>query len=139
MPAKSTGLGPFSRFLLSALVGCLATLLIGCGLWFVDDIILDVTDHQQIPRPADSAVSYAVNSVGIVEQKSGLFKRHLNYQVYVGCEAGMGYGHGFVFDNGDDPPVISAVGWEPGGVRVRLYSGHELFFPIEQQNQYCWR
>ncbi|QLY32159.1 hypothetical protein H0264_07755 [Nocardia huaxiensis] len=135
---KATGLGPVSRFLLSALAGCLATLLIGSVLYFVDDVTVKVIDHQRISRPAESTVTYDVNTVGIIEYRSGLFRRHVSYKVYVGCQP-MDFGHLFEIDNGDVPPVISAAIWEPDGVRVRLDPLHELYFPIEKEHQFCWR
>ncbi|GAA3985859.1 hypothetical protein GCM10023085_79980 [Actinomadura viridis] len=112
---------------LSGLVIVLA-LLAGAllDLWLVRHETFDLQTQPESVKYEDEAVHYA----GIVRTRSRLLGRHHEYLLYAGRDAGMSYGHyvtvGFT---GSGRPILTVVRWEPGGVRARFASGHEIFVP----------
>jgi hypothetical protein len=106
-----------------------ATIILAVGL--LDVSLQRTTTLKRLQQP--SAVRYpdgARHYIALREGRSLIFGRVVEHTIYTGRDPGLSYGHFVEIDlpGGDRPELAGAV-WEPGGVRARFASGHELFVP----------
>ncbi|AHH21886.1 hypothetical protein NONO_c71250 [Nocardia nova SH22a] len=129
--ANMSGGGPLSRFRLGFAVGCCVTLLVAVAILALDTGLRRTSDLQRDTQPADVVYSDgSTHLAGVVEVRSWLFRRHVEYQVYTGRDPSMSYGHFVrIGMTGVEPPEFADVRWSGDGVRMRFRSGHELFVP----------
>jgi hypothetical protein len=67
--------------------------------------------------------------VGLLERRSWIFGRHQAYELYIGRDSSLSYGHHVVLDFTGGRPRLAGATWQAEGVLVRLGSGHEVFVP----------
>ncbi|MRH87245.1 hypothetical protein GFY24_07170 [Nocardia sp. SYP-A9097] len=131
---------PNARLVLGLAMGLFLGVFATLTVLFIDvDVLTSPRNIQMLVVPTTgTALEGDRRIIGIVEERSGLFRRHQGYYVYAGCEEDMGYGHFVDLDFGiPSPPVIKDAVAESGGIRVRFDSGHELVIPPKSLN--CWR
>jgi hypothetical protein len=58
-----------------------------------------------------------------------VFGRHRTYELFVGRDPTLKYGHAMEVGFTSTRPEIQNVRWEPAGVRILFRSGHEAFIP----------
>ncbi|MEU5884031.1 hypothetical protein [Spirillospora sp. NPDC047279] len=126
--------GPAGCLVAVLLAGLLAGVL-ATGLVAVADASLrDTKVIGKVGQPA--SVRYPdgrTHHAGIVEVRTWLFHRHRPYELVLGSDPSLSYGHSVTFEaTGEGPPKIVAVEWRAEGARVRLDSGHEVFVPAQK-------
>ncbi|MFI0452976.1 hypothetical protein [Actinomadura sp. 6N118] len=101
---------------------------------WADGELRDTKVISQVRQPA--SVRYSDGSIhhaGVVRVRSWIFRRHRPYEVVIGRDPGLSYGHSVTFAaTGEGAPRISAAEWKQDGVRIKLDSGHELFVPAQK-------
>ncbi|MQY09822.1 hypothetical protein [Actinomadura macrotermitis] len=106
-----------------------ATLLTTLALW----ADAQTTDRKLIGKAVQPAtIAYPDESVhyaGVFEARTGVFGRHRPYELVVGHDPGLTYGHLVELEVLDSRPVLAGADWRPEGVRLRFASGHEVFVP----------
>ncbi|KAB2341127.1 hypothetical protein [Actinomadura rudentiformis] len=120
------------------LVGVATGLIIGMAgtavVAWTDGELRDTKVISRIRQPA--SVRYpdgSIHHAGVVRVRSWILNRHRPYEVVIGRDPGLSYGHSVTFEaTGESPPRISGAEWRPDGVRIRLDSGHEVFVPAQK-------
>ncbi|XVQ07934.1 hypothetical protein ACQP1W_35945 [Spirillospora sp. CA-255316] len=109
----------------AALLLAMAILVVG----FLDLSLQRTTTLKRLQQP--STIQYPDESrhyIALKEGRSLIFGRVVEHTIFTGRDPSLSYGH-FVEIGlpGGDRPVLKDAVWEPGGVRARFASGHELF------------
>lgn len=112
------------------IIGVIGTAVVA----WADGELRDTTVISQVRQPA--SVRYpdeSIHHAGVVRARSWILHRHRPYEVVIGRDPSLSYGHSVTFEaTGESAPRISGAEWQQDGVRIKLDSGHELFVPAQK-------
>ncbi|MFG2006932.1 hypothetical protein ACGFNU_48085 [Spirillospora sp. NPDC048911] len=112
------------------IIGILGTVAV---VW-ADGELRDTKVISRVQQPV--SVRYpdgSIHHAGVVRVRSRVFGRHRPYEVVIGRDPGLSYGHSVTFEaTGEDAPRITGAEWRQDGVRITLDSGHDLFVPARK-------